>query len=97
MSVKKEVIGNATLYLGDCLDVLPMMSKGDADLLLTDPPYGVEFVGRAGVHDKLHNDDKGFNVEPYITAALRVLRRGRHVYVFGPLDATKYALCSEMN
>lgn len=58
--MQKEVIGDATLYLGDCLDVLPLMTKGDADLLLTDPPYGVEFVGRAGVHEVLHNDHKGF-------------------------------------
>lgn len=31
------VIGNATLYLGDCQDILPMISKVDA--VITDPPY----------------------------------------------------------
>jgi len=31
-------IGNATLYLGDCLDVLPTLGKVDA--VITDPPYG---------------------------------------------------------
>lgn len=34
-----ERIGNATLYLGDCREVLPMLGKVDA--VLTDPPYGI--------------------------------------------------------
>ena len=32
------VIGNATLYLGDCRDILPKLPKVDA--VITDPPYG---------------------------------------------------------
>ena len=32
-----EVIGNATLYLGDCREVLPTLGKVDA--VVTDPPY----------------------------------------------------------
>ena len=34
-----EVIGDATLYLGDCLDILPTLGKVDA--VVTDPPYGI--------------------------------------------------------
>ena len=34
-----EVIGNATLYLGDCRDILPTLAKVDA--VITDPPYGI--------------------------------------------------------
>ena len=33
------VIGNATLYLADCRDVLPTLPKVDA--VITDPPYGI--------------------------------------------------------
>ena len=33
------VIGNATLYLGDCLEILPTLPKVDA--VITDPPYGL--------------------------------------------------------
>lgn len=33
------IIGNATLYLGDCLEILPTLPK--VDCLLTDPPYGI--------------------------------------------------------
>jgi site-specific DNA-methyltransferase (adenine-specific)/modification methylase len=35
----KVEIGNATLYLGDCMDILPTLPL--QDLLLTDPPYGI--------------------------------------------------------
>lgn len=33
------VIGNATLYLGDCMDILPTLPKVDA--VITDPPFGI--------------------------------------------------------
>jgi site-specific DNA-methyltransferase (adenine-specific) len=36
---RKEVIGNATLLLGDCLEILPTLPKVDA--VITDPPYGI--------------------------------------------------------
>lgn len=39
MSVRTEIIGDATLILGDALEVLPTLSRADA--LLTDPPYGI--------------------------------------------------------
>jgi DNA modification methylase len=32
-------IGGATLYLGDCMDILPTLPKVDA--VITDPPYGI--------------------------------------------------------
>jgi site-specific DNA-methyltransferase (adenine-specific) len=35
------VIGNATLYLGDCLEILPTLPKVDA--VITDPPYGINY------------------------------------------------------
>lgn len=37
--MRVETIGNATLYLGDCADILPTIGKVDA--LITDPPYGI--------------------------------------------------------
>ena len=36
---KKVVIGDATLYLGDCMDVLPTLGRFEA--CITDPPYGI--------------------------------------------------------
>ena len=46
-----EQIGDATLYLGDCLEILPTLEKVDA--VVTDPPYGIgehggKFRGRKG-------------------------------------------------
>ncbi len=37
---RKEVIGDAELYLGDCLEVLPTLGKVDA--VIADPPYEKE-------------------------------------------------------
>lgn len=34
--MRKVIIGNATLYLGDCLEVVPSV---EADAVITDPPY----------------------------------------------------------
>lgn len=35
----KVEIGEATLYLGDCMEILPTLPKVDA--VITDPPYGI--------------------------------------------------------
>ena len=35
-------IGDATLYCGDCLEILPTLPKVDA--VITDPPYGIAYV-----------------------------------------------------
>lgn len=47
--MRKEVIGNATLYLGDCLEILPEVGK--VDVVITDPPYssgGFQEAGKSG-------------------------------------------------
>lgn len=38
--MKPVIIGNATLYLGDCMEVLPTLGRFDA--LICDPPYGIK-------------------------------------------------------
>jgi hypothetical protein len=55
--MRKEVIGNATLYLGDCLEILPHLPKVDA--VITDPPYG---IGRDGQTESTggHGGRKGY-------------------------------------
>jgi DNA modification methylase len=39
----KQQIGNATLYLGDCAEILPTLGQFDA--VVTDPPYGIGMDG----------------------------------------------------
>jgi len=46
MTGRVEVIGNATLYLGDCRDILPTLPKVDA--VITDPPYGIAATWKGG-------------------------------------------------
>ena len=36
---------SVTLHLGDCLSVLPGMPDCSVDAIVTDPPYGLEFMG----------------------------------------------------
>jgi DNA modification methylase len=51
------IIGNASLYLGDCRDILPTL--GALDTVITDPPYGMSFQSnhRAEQHERIANDD----------------------------------------
>lgn len=55
--IRVERIGDATLYNGDCLQVIPHLTGINA--VCTDPPYGIEEIvggyGRGGVH-KIQND-----------------------------------------
>ena len=38
MVPRKEIIGNAELWLGDCFEILPTLARPDA--IVADPPYG---------------------------------------------------------
>ena len=50
--MRVEKIGDATLYLADCMDVLPTLPKVDA--VITDPPYGIgENHKKVASRDKL--------------------------------------------
>ena len=47
---RKEQIGDATLYLGDCLEVMPGLGKVDA--VVTDPPYGINVCTKGGLKQR---------------------------------------------
>ena len=73
----KEIIGNATLYLGDCAEILPTLGQFDA--VVTDPPYGIgESKGRNKTRGKLAvskdygNDD--WDNEPITKQAIDLMR-----------------------
>ena len=54
--MRKVVIGNSELYLGDCRDILPSLSSVDA--VVTDPPYGIGIAANPvrQAHEKLDWD-----------------------------------------
>src|SRR5690349_17267208 len=58
-----ETIGRATLYLGDCRDILPALPKVAA--VVTDPPYGMGYrsghnSGRHGMGATMLRKDGNF-------------------------------------
>lgn len=41
--MRKEIIGNATLHLGDSYDLLQSGVFGDIGAIVSDPPYGIDY------------------------------------------------------
>lgn len=88
-----ESIGHATLYLGDCRDVLPALGRFDA--LVTDPPYGIgEAAGRNASRGKagpsgvfvasVEYGDREWDDEPIADDLLRaVIAAARWSVIFG--------------
>ena len=82
-----ETIGNATVYLGDCRDILPTLPKVDA--VITDPPYGIgEAAGKNASRGKLAvakdfgNDS--WDDEPISDELIRRVREaGKWAVIFG--------------
>ncbi|WP_282275248.1 site-specific DNA-methyltransferase [Stenotrophomonas sp. PS02297] len=62
------------LHLGDCLDVLRGMGDNSVDSIVTDPPYGLRFMGKRWDYDVP-------SVEIW-AACLRVLKPGGHLLAF---------------
>ncbi len=63
------------LVHGDCLDVLPELEAGSVSLVLTDPPYGLEFMGKEWdrlwtKRDKHIADLTGKSSSPFVAAAI---------------------------
>ncbi len=69
------------LYAGDCIEVMRQMPEASVDAIVTDPPYGLEFMGR---------DWDGFGTplgfqtwtESWAHEALRILKPGGHLLAF---------------
>ena len=89
--VDKIVIGNATLYHGDALEILPNLGQC-ADLLVSDPPYKITSGGNTtgemgGCFSKGRYDNSGSIVEceidwpDFIPALYGCLKDQTHAYV----------------
>lgn len=82
----------ATLYCGDCLELLPLMASGSVDAVVTDPPYGsntntkyTRFSGgKKGAdhlrneHNRINGDDTPFNVAPWLNFPTVILWGANH-------------------
>jgi DNA modification methylase len=60
---------------GDCRNVMAGMEPESVDAIVTDPPYGISFMGKGWDH--------GVPGVEFWTAALRVLKPGSHLLAFG--------------
>ena len=64
---------SVTIIRGNCLDVLPTLS--DVDAIVTDPPYGLSFMGK--------DWDHGVPGAHFWIEALRVAKPGAYLLAFG--------------
>jgi site-specific DNA-methyltransferase (adenine-specific) len=87
--MRKEVIGLATLYLGDCREVLPTLGKVDA--VVTDPPYGILSPANSGKgsgggklkNRTLNTANTEWDVAPDATLIADVIAHGEEAIIWG--------------
>lgn len=93
---------SVTLWHGDALEVLPTIEKESTGLILTDPPYGVEWQSntRTEKFNQLFGDgadeDSRATVADVLRECVRVVGQNRHLYVFGPADVMEGQKVSEV-
>jgi site-specific DNA-methyltransferase (adenine-specific) len=66
---------SAEIKVGDCREVMAGMEPASVDAIITDPPYGLEFMGKAWDH--------GVPGGPFWVEALRVAKPGAYLVAFG--------------
>lgn len=91
MSHRKEVIGDCTLILGDCLEVMPTLGKVDA--VVTDPPYGIKaangfdgFSGFGGIGEPIARrkyDGEWDNERPPLECFHFILKAAKYHIIWG--------------
>lgn len=74
-----------TIYHGDCREVLPSLESGSADLVVSDPPYGVKWRSnhRSERFDFIAGDDSVEAAEAAVELLIPRLKRFAHLYFFG--------------
>lgn len=85
--VEPVTIGRATLYLGDCRDILPTLPKVDA--VVTDPPYGIgEAAGKNASRGNIapakdYGDDQWDDEPISLELMAQIRQKGKWQIVFG--------------
>lgn len=78
-----EIIGDATLYLGDCLEILPTLSEVDA--VVTDPPYAIpaaHYVQKRGEKEPSKSIGDLSIVEHWFGSVSRLFPAKTTLYIF---------------
>lgn len=73
-----------TIYNEDCLETMKRMPDGFVDLVLTDPPYGIDFQSSRTI-ERLRKPKIANDKEPYVEwmeEAFRVLKDGGTMFCF---------------
>lgn len=84
------ILGNHRLMCGDSThkdDIMRLMNNQDADMLLTDPPYNVDYVGKTAEALKIKNDNMDDNqfyefLKKVFENMYIVTKEGASIYVF---------------
>ena len=80
---------NQKIILGDSINVLPTLEKKSFDLLLSDPPYGMDFKSGWNNKEKIQND-KIFDTislfENVLKESVPLLKDDAHFYLFGNIN-----------
>ena len=71
-----------TVTVGDCLDVMRTLDADSLDALVTDPPAGIGFMGKAWDRDKGGREQWIAWLADVMGEALRVLKPGAHGLVW---------------
>ncbi|MCB2198065.1 site-specific DNA-methyltransferase [bacterium] len=75
-----------TVFKGNNMDVLGSMPDETVDLILTDPPYNINYASNRRVKNRkykpLANDNTGDWIPDFAREAYRVLKNDRHLYCF---------------
>lgn len=83
------------IYHGDCRDVLPTLTL--SELLVTDPPYGVDYQSNYTKGSlPITGDDGTLDIISVLSTALRAIVPQRHAYIFGPMDLSTLPLFSRV-
>ena len=95
------IIGQATLYHADCIEVMAGLAENSLDAIICDPPYLINFMNKGfdTQHKSLPGANEGQKMQEWhrrwVTEAYRILKPGGHLAAFGG-DRTHHRLMSAM-
>jgi site-specific DNA-methyltransferase (adenine-specific) len=85
----KIINTNQNIILGDSIEVLQTLENNSFDLLLSDPPYGMDFKSGWNNKEKIVNDkiqDTITLFENVLKNSVPLLKDNAHFYLFGNID-----------